>query len=142
MSGTSLDLRKYLVTTFVFPRINLILYFVLFGLLIVISTRSTISLFPSFLYIRESPIWKGEVRVLVCVESIQTLFDGLTRSMTNFCDTVSLITSYSTYGLKSIGLPVLGSFLVHTEAKENLNVEYLDIDPTLLQNPENLIKPD
>ena len=79
---------------------------------------------------------------MVCVESIQTLFDGLTRSMTNFCDTVSLITSYSTYGLKSIGLPVLGSFLVHTEAKENLNVEYLDIDPTLLQNPENLIKPD
>ena len=30
---------------------------------------------------------------------------------------------------------------MHMEAKESLNVEYLEIDPTLLQNPENLLNP-
>ena len=29
---------------------------------------------PSLLYNRDSPIWKGEVGVLVCVESFQTFF--------------------------------------------------------------------
>ena len=42
---------------------------------------------------------------------------------------------------KSIVFPVLVSSFVHMEAKAKLDVEYLEIYPTLLQNPENLIKP-
>ena len=32
---------------------------------------------------------------------------------------------------KSIGLPVTGYSLVYTEAKENLNVEYIETEPPL-----------
>ena len=98
MSGTFLDLSNSLVTTFVFPCNNLMKYFVISGSLVFISTRSTISLCLSFVYLRELPIWKVEVGVLVCVEYLQTLFYGLTRGIYNFCATASLITSSSTSG--------------------------------------------
>ena len=59
--------------------------------------------------------------------------------MYNLCKTACLIDSSSTYGVKFIGLSVIGSYLVNMEVKEKLNVEYIEIDPTLLQNPENLL---
>ena len=64
------------------------------------------------MYLRKSPIWKGEVGDLVCVESIQTLFDGLTICLYDLCDTASLIISLPHYGVKPTGLPVIGSYLV------------------------------
>ena len=93
------------------------------------------------MYLRESPTWKSEFGALVLVESIKTFFDGFNRGMSNFCETVSLINSSSSSGVKPIGLPVLGSSFVHMEAKVNLNLEYLEIDTTFLQNSENLINP-
>ena len=57
------------------------------------------------------------------------------------CETASLITSYSTSGIKSIGFPVLGYPLVNIDAKEKLDVEYIEIDLNLLQNPENFLTP-
>ena len=69
------------------------------------------------------------------------MFYGLTIGISNFCETDSLITSYSASGVKPIGLTVLGSSIVHTEAKSRLNVKYLKMYPTHLQNPENLLKP-
>ena len=92
-----------------------------------------ISLCPSFVYLRSLQTRKGEVVVLVCVESLQTLFDELTRDQSNFCETASLINSFSWSGVKYIGLPVLGSSLVHMEAKAKLNVEYIKIYLTLFQ---------
>ena len=84
------------------------------------------------MYLRESPIWKGEFGALFWVEYLQALFDELTRDVSNLCETDFLINSSSFSGVKSIGLPVLVSFFVHMEEKANLNVEYLKIDPTLL----------
>ena len=40
-----------------------------------------------------------------------------------------------------MGLHVLVSSFVHTEAKEKLSFESLEMDPNLLQNPEKLLKP-
>ena len=117
------------------------MYLVLSVSLVFITTISTISLCPSFVYLRESHIWKVEVGIFVFVESLQNLFGGLTRGLSILCETASLITSPSTYGVKSIGLPILGSSLVHVEAKSKLNVESLEIYPTLLKNPANLLKP-
>ena len=91
------------------------------------------------MYLRESPIWKGEGGFLVCADSIQTLFYGLTKGQSNLCDTEYLITSSSTSKVKSIGLPALGSSLVHMDIKTKLNVEYLKIDPNLMKNTENLL---
>ena len=68
----------------------------------------------------------------MCVDPLQTLFDGLTRGLSNFFDTASLITSSLTSGVKYIVLPVLGSSLVYMEAKEKLDAEYVEIYPTLL----------
>ena len=45
------------------------------------------------MYLKDPPIWKGGVGVLVCVESLKTLFDGLTRGLYNFCETESIRTS-------------------------------------------------
>ena len=47
----------------------------------------------------------------------QNLFDGLTRGLSNLFETAYLITSSSTSGVKSIGLPVIGSSLVNMEPK-------------------------
>ena len=91
------------------------------------------------MYKIDSPTCKGEVGVLFCVEPIQNLSDGLNRGMYNLCDTESLITSSSTSRVKSIGLPVIGFYLVITYTKENINVESLDIDHNSLKNPENLL---
>ena len=118
------------------------LYFLLSGSVVFIFTGSTILLCTSIVYLRESPIWKGEVGVLVYIESIQTLFDGLTKGMYNFCETISLINSSSSSGVKPIVFPVHGSSLVNIEAKEKFKVEYLDIDTTLLQNKAKFLKPD
>ena len=96
-------------------------------------TSSNIPLCPSLVYLRESPIWKGEVRALVWVESLQTLFDGLTRGLSNLCDTASLITSSSASWVKYISLPVIVSSLAHTYEKSKLIVEYLEIYHTLLE---------
>ena len=52
------------------------------------------------MYIRESQIWKGEVGALVWVEPLQTVFGGLTRGLSNLCETASLITSSSDSGVK------------------------------------------
>ena len=87
---------------------------------------------------RESPIWKCEVRVLDCVETIQTLFDGLTRVFYSLCETASLKTLCSTSWVKYIGLHVLGSLFSLMEPNEKLNVWYIDIDPTILQNTEEV----
>ena len=100
------------------------MYLVLSVSLVFISTRSTTSLCPYFVYLIDSPILKVEFGVLVCVESVQTIFDGLTIGLFNLCDTDSLITSSLTSGVKYIALPVLGSYLVYMDAKEKLNVEY------------------
>ena len=69
-------------------------------------------------------------------------FDGLTSGLSNLCETSKLIISSSDYGVKFIGLPVLVSSLVHKEAKSELNVEYIEIDPNLLKNPVSLLNPD
>ena len=141
MSGKFIDLRKSLVTTIMFPCKNFILYFLLLGSLVFISTRSAISLCTSFLYLRETPIWKGFFGVLVCVKSLQTLFDELSRGISNLFYTSFLINSYSTSLVKPIGFTVLVYYLVLTEVKEKLNVQFLDIIPTLLKNIENLLNP-
>ena len=120
---------------------NLIMYFVLSELLVFISTSSTIKLCPSSLYLRQSPMWKVGVGVLVCVDSLQAFFYELNRSMSNLCDTKYLITSFSTSGSKSIGLTVIGSYLGHMEERAKLKQEYLDIGPTILKNIEKLLKP-
>ena len=91
---------------------------------------------------RESPIWKGEFGVLVCIESLQTLFDGFTRCMYNLWDIAYPIPSSSTYGVIIIGLPVIWSPPFHIDAKEKLNLEYLYIYPTILKNIANFLKPD
>ena len=61
--------------------------------------------------------------------------------MYNLCETASLISSSLASGVKSIGLTVIGSYLVHMEARSKSNVEYTDIHPTLLKNPANLLDP-
>ena len=43
---------------------------------------------------------------------------------------------------KSIGLNVLRSPFVHMEEKVKLNMEYIEIDPTILKNTANLLIPD
>ena len=90
------------------------------------------------MYLRESPIRKDEVVVLVSVESIHTLFYGLTRGLYNLYETASLLNLSSTYAVKSFGLLVIGSLLVYMEAKSNLNVEYIEIYPTILKNSSNM----
>ena len=88
------------------------------GLFVFTSTSSTIWLCPSFVYLRESPIRKGEVGALVWDECLQDLFDGMNRGLSNLCETDSLITSSSDYGVKYIWLLVLGSSFVHMWAKQ------------------------
>ena len=72
ISGIFLELSKYLVTTILFNLNKLKMYLILSGSFTLTSTRSTFSLYPSFVYIRDSPIWKDEVGYLVLVEYIQT----------------------------------------------------------------------
>ena len=94
MSGKFLGFRNFLVTSFVVLCKNLIMYFVLLVSLLFISARSTISLCPKMVYIRDSPIWKYWVEVLDSVAFLKKLFDGLTRVMSNLCKTLYLITYY------------------------------------------------
>ena len=51
------------------------------------------------------------------------------------------MTSSSTSMVKYIEFFVLGYSFVHMEAKAKLNAEYLEIDPNLLKNTANLLKP-
>ena len=62
------------------------------------------------------------------------------RGLYNLCETDDLITSYSTSQVTSIGLYVIGSPLLHTEKRSKLFVKSFEIDSTLLQNAENLLK--
>ena len=73
-------------------------------------------------------------------KSLQTLFVGLTRFMSNFCETAYILFSPLTFGVKSTDLPVFGSSIVHMQENANLNLKSIDIDTILLQNPENLLK--
>ena len=70
------------------------------------------------------------------------VFDGLTRGMSNLCETASLITSSSASGVKQIGFSVLCSSFVSMESRSKLDVVSLEIYPTLLQNTSNLLNPD
>ena len=140
--GTFLDLRNSLLTKILIPLNKLMMYLMLSVSFLFTFNSYNIPLCPSFVYLRESPIWKVELGALVWVESLKTVFDGLSRGISNLCETTSLISSLSYSGVKSIGLPVLGSSFVHTEEKARLNVEYHDINTTLLKNPSNLLKPD
>ena len=74
------------------------------------------------MYIIEPPIWKGEIGVLVWVESLRTFFDEFTRGLSNFFETESLMTSSSASGVNSIDFNVLGSYLAHMDSKEKLDV--------------------
>ena len=65
--------------------------------------------------------------------------DVFTRGLSNMCETESLMTPYSTSGIKFIGLNVVGSSRVHIKSKERLNVESLEIDPTILKTKANLL---
>ena len=49
------------------------------------------------------------------------------------CDTASSIPSFSTSGVKSIGFPGIEFSLVYIEIKEKLNVEYPEMDTTLMK---------
>ena len=140
--GTFFDLSNSLVTNIVFTLKNLIMYFMLSRSCLFKSTRSTISLCPSFVYLRESPIWKGELGDLVWVYPLQTFFDRFNMVLYNFCETISLLTSSSDSRVKYIGLTVIGYSFVHMVGKANLNVQYLETYPNLLQDPENLIMSD
>ena len=64
ISGTFLYFRNYLVITIVFTLTNLIIYLIISGSFVFTSTIYTISLCISFVYVRESPIWKGEIVAL------------------------------------------------------------------------------
>ena len=62
--------------------------------------------------------------------------------MYNLCEPASLITSHLYSGVKTIVLPVIDSSFLRMKSKEKLNVEYLEIDLILLQNPENFLNQD
>ena len=93
------------------------------------------------MYLGESTIQKGEYGVLVCVESFQSLFDGMTRGLSKFCEIVSLINLSSTSGLNPLDFLFLFPPFVHMKENSKLNVEYLEIYTTLLKNTANLINP-
>ena len=80
------------MTTIVFPLKNLIMYMMLSGSFLCSSASSTISLCPKGLHLRESSILNGEVGDLFLFESLQILFDGLTRVLSSSCETASFIT--------------------------------------------------
>ena len=65
---------------------------------------------------------KGWSWIFIFIWVYPNVFYGLTECMSNLYDTPSLIKFSSGSGVKSIGLPVLGSSLVHMEAKVKLNV--------------------
>ena len=66
------------VVKYALPLKNFKIDYVISGLLFYIYISSTISLWSSFVYLRESPIWKCEVVILDCVESLQCFFVGFT----------------------------------------------------------------
>ena len=90
----------------------------------------------------ESPICKGVVGALFWADSLKRFLDGLTKGISHLFLTDSLITLSSYSWVKSIGLPVIGSSFVYMDPKEKLDMESLDMDPTIFQNPENLLNPD
>ena len=91
ISGTFHDLSNSLVTTIVFLINNLMMYLILSGAFIFTYTSFNISSCISFVYLMGSQICKGEFGALILVDSLQSLFDGLARGLSNFCYTVSLI---------------------------------------------------
>ena len=139
---TFLGLRKQFVITFVLQRNNLILYYMIVGSFEFVSTRSTISLWSSFVYMIESPIWKCEFVVLDCVDTLQTLFGGFNRVLYNLCDTTPQTSSSSTSVVKCIVLTVIVYSFVLMDVKEKFNIEYLDVDLANLKNLANFLNPD
>ena len=102
---------------------NLIMYFVFMVLLFFVSTRSTITLQNSFVYMGESPFLKCKVGILDCVDSLQIILVGLTRIIYNLCETASLMNSFSACAENSIGLPIIGSSFDVVQVKTKKNVE-------------------
>ena len=79
--GTLIDLRRSLLTNILFNVKNLMKHLMISVSYVFTSTNYAISLCTSSVYLRESPIWKGEFVALDWVESLQNLFDGLTRGL-------------------------------------------------------------
>ena len=60
-----------------------------------------------------------------CVESFQTVLDGLTMIISNLCEAASLMTLFSTSGVNSTGLSFLGfSFDVMKVKKKTVKAVY------------------
>ena len=91
-----------------FPFNKLIMYFVIAGLLLFFFHHPEQFIVVFLFYLGELPIWKCNVGILVCVESFQNIFGGLTWITYNLCGTVYLETSYSTSGVNYIGLSIIG----------------------------------
>ena len=66
---------------------------------------------------RELPFWKCEVGVLDCVQSFQTVLDGLTSIVSNLYETDYLMNSFYTYGVNYTGLTILGYSFYAMELK-------------------------
>ena len=81
-------------------------------------------------------IWKCEAGVLARVESLHILLYESTRGIFKFCETVYIISSLSTSGVNSVGLYFIGIYCVIML----VNIVSFEIEPTLLDNPENLLK--
>ena len=98
-------MRKSLFTNIIFLLKNFIIYLMLSRSFLFKPTISTNSFCPSIVYLRESPIFKGDVGVLFWFDSLQTLLDGLTRFMSYLWVTSPLMNSHSTSGVKYILIP-------------------------------------
>ena len=88
------------------------------GIISILLTISTISLCTSYVCISESPIWKSGVWSLFL----------LSLSKLSLTDWLGIyLICVIPHGVKSIGLPVIGSYLVNIKAREKSNVQSLDI---------------
>ena len=112
ISNLSLDLSNCLVTYSVITKKNIIIYHRHVGSSIFIPTRSTNSFCTSFLYRMQSQICKIRADVLDCNDSLYNFVGVSTVGLFNSYEMASLITSYSTYLVKSIGFPVFGPSFV------------------------------
>ena len=85
---------------------------------------------------------EGFAVVLDFFDYLPTSFCILTRCKSSLCETVALIIPFSISGIKYNIFTILGYYPVRMEVKAELTVEYIDIYPTLLQNPTSLLNPD
>ena len=75
-----------------------------------LSTSFAISLWHSFVYLRDSPICKCEVGILDHFESFQTFFDVLTKILSNHYETDSFTNSFSDSVVNSNSFPFIGLY--------------------------------